>query len=89
MLIDERKNAILKLVNENGKATVQELMELFDASESTIRRDLTELDKKQLLVKVHGGALASSQEITKDISVSEREILNRDSRLQLHNMLPH
>ena len=45
MLIDERKNAILKLVNENGKATVQELMELFDASESTIRRDLTELDK--------------------------------------------
>ena len=83
MLIDERKNAILKLVNENGKATVQELMELFDASESTIRRDLTELDKKQLLVKVHGGALASSKEITKDISVSEREILNRDSKITI------
>ena len=83
MLIDERKNAILKLVNKNGKATVQELMELFDASESTIRRDLTELDEKQLLVKVHGGALASSKEITKDISVSEREILNRDSKITI------
>lgn len=80
MLIEERKNAILKLVEENGKATVQELMERFDASESTIRRDLTELDKKQLLVKVHGGALAASHEITKDIAVSEREILNKDAK---------
>lgn len=83
MLIDERKNEILKFVKENGKATVQELMDLFDASESTIRRDLTELDKRQLLVKVHGGALAISQEITKDIAVSEREILNRDSKIQI------
>lgn len=41
------------------------------------------IGKKQLLVKVHGCALDPSQEITKDISVSEREILNRDSKIAI------
>ena len=45
MLAEERFSEILKLVNEHKTITVQELTELLDMSESTIRRDLTTLDQ--------------------------------------------
>ena len=66
MLTEERKSQILKLVEQNGGVSVQELMALLNASESTIRRDLNDLDKKELLVKVHGGAVSISKSITAD-----------------------
>ena len=53
MLAEERFSEILKLVNEHKTITVQELTELLDMSESTIRRDLTTLHKKGKLIKVH------------------------------------
>lgn len=54
MLAEERFHEIIRLVNERKTMTVQELTELLDSSESTIRRDLTELHKRHQLVKVHG-----------------------------------
>lgn len=83
MLTEERKSQILKLVEQNGGVSVQELMTLLNASESTIRRDLNDLDKKELLIKVHGGAVSISQSITADISVSAREDLNREKKKKL------
>ena len=47
MLAEERFSEILKLVNEHKTITVQELTELLDMSESTIRRDLTILIKRK------------------------------------------
>ena len=45
MLAEERFGMILDLLNKQRTATVQQLCEALDASESTIRRDLTELDR--------------------------------------------
>lgn len=56
MLAEERFREILKIVNEKKTVTVTELTELLDTSESTIRRDLTQLHKRGALLKVHGGA---------------------------------
>lgn len=83
MLTEERKNQILKLVERNGGVSVQELMSLLNASESTIRRDLNDLDKRELLIKVHGGAVSISKNITADLLVSDREDLNRDKKRQI------
>lgn len=55
MLAEERVALILKFISENRTATVQELCEALDASESTIRRDLNELDRQGKVNKVHGG----------------------------------
>lgn len=44
------------LLARQRTATVQELCEALNASESTIRRDLNELGKQGKLNKVHGGA---------------------------------
>ena len=47
MLAEERYSEILRVVNEEHAVTVQELTELLDTSESTIRRDLTTLHKRR------------------------------------------
>lgn len=83
MLTEERKKRILSLVNEGGSVSVQRLMEALQASESTVRRDLTELDRKGLLVKVHGGAMASSKAVTEEYFVAEREVINHEKKTQI------
>ncbi|WP_018086169.1 DeoR/GlpR family DNA-binding transcription regulator [Desulfurispora thermophila] len=55
---EERKKRILDYIQNRGRASVQELTELFQVSESTIRRDLTELEEARLLKRTHGGALS-------------------------------
>ena len=54
MLAEERFNRILNIVEEKKRVTVTELTALLDTYESTIRRDLTKLDKRKKLMKVHG-----------------------------------
>lgn len=54
MLLRKRHQEILRLLENRKSVTLQELMEEFSASESTIRRDLTALHKEGKLVKVFG-----------------------------------
>lgn len=61
MLAEERFSLILDLLARQRTATVQELCEALNASESTIRRDLNELDKQGKLNKVYGGAILTNR----------------------------
>lgn len=56
MLTEERHQAILRLLDQQSVVKSQELSILLNASESTIRRDLQELEDAELLERVHGGA---------------------------------
>lgn len=56
--VEERQNQILAYVNSRQRADVQELAEKFQVTEVTIRRDLVLLEKQNLLVRTHGGALS-------------------------------
>lgn len=56
MLTTERHKLILKLLNEKQSIKIQDIVEMTAASESTIRRDLTELEELQKLERVFGGA---------------------------------
>ncbi|WP_312473526.1 DeoR/GlpR family DNA-binding transcription regulator [Neobacillus sp.] len=57
VLPEERKNEILKELNKMGKVKVIELVEQFNVSEETVRRDLMILEEKGLLKRVYGGAI--------------------------------
>ena len=61
MLAEERFSLILDLLARQRTATVQGLCEALNASESTIRRDLNELDKQGKLNKVHSGAILTNR----------------------------
>ncbi|WP_066368455.1 DeoR/GlpR family DNA-binding transcription regulator [Neobacillus fumarioli] len=47
---------ILQLLKEQGIVKIHELMELTNSSESTIRRDLSQLEEQKFLKRIHGGA---------------------------------
>lgn len=84
MLTEKRQEEILKLVNKNGSVTVQELKDIFDSSESTIRRDLNALDEMGMLVKVFGGAVKSESKIqVKDEKVAHRIEQNREEKQKI------
>lgn len=84
MLTEERFSKILSIVESRGSATVQELMQALGASESTIRRDLNAMDDKELLTKVHGGAIARRQMIhTHDEAVLQRKTLNAQEKQRI------
>ena len=53
MLAEERFSLIMEQLDRKRTVTVQELCEALNTSESTIRRDLTELDR---LGKLNKGA---------------------------------
>ena len=54
-----RKEFIINTLNENGVVHTLEIMKICNVSEITIRRDLTELESKGLLIRTHGGAVKS------------------------------
>lgn len=84
MLNEERKRIILDITNKRKSVSVNELMEELKASESTVRRDLIQMDKQGLLKKVHGGALSLDEKIeTQDKAVSERKDLNADAKKEI------
>lgn len=56
MLEPERHQKILEALKKKNTVKLQDLVELTNSSESTIRRDLTELERRNLLKRVHGGA---------------------------------
>ena len=56
MLTSERHQLILQLIKEQGVVKIQDLVDATQASESTIRRDLTVLGEERFLKRVHGGA---------------------------------
>lgn len=56
MLTPERHRIILDLLNRQGVVTVHEMTEATSSSESTIRRDLLQLDQEGKLLRFHGGA---------------------------------
>lgn len=58
MLAEERFAVILEVLQRRRAATVAELAQVLDTSESTIRRDLIILAEQGKLNKVHGGATA-------------------------------
>ena len=59
MFAEERRKEIIKNLEKTKRASVNELSEEFEVSRATIRRDLSELEKKGFLRRTHGGAILS------------------------------
>jgi DeoR/GlpR family transcriptional regulator of sugar metabolism len=57
MLPVERQRMILSHLGKNGNVSVIDLCNMFNVSEMTIRRDLTNLQSQGLLKRTYGGAI--------------------------------
>ena len=56
MLKEERIDFILTRLKSNDFIKIKDIANQLDVSTMTIRRDLDELEKDNLILKVHGGA---------------------------------
>jgi DeoR family transcriptional regulator, fructose operon transcriptional repressor len=56
MIVEERRQKVLELVNEHGYIALGELAKTLNTSESTIRRDLDYWHQHGLIKRTHGGA---------------------------------
>lgn len=57
MFTEERLEAILDILNEEGKVKVKELSQKFNVTEDCIRKDLKQLENSGSLKRTYGGAI--------------------------------
>ncbi len=75
MLTPERHRIILELLGEKEVVKLQEFVDATKSSESTIRRDLSQLETEKKLKRVHGGASLLHQK-GEELSVIEKSTQN-------------
>nr|WP_304220028.1 DeoR/GlpR family DNA-binding transcription regulator [Fredinandcohnia onubensis] len=73
MLSSERKMLIIDYINQNGTVTIQELANKFTVSEMTIRRDLEDLDKQNVIKRIYGGAMKIEEPFHVKLPFEERK----------------
>jgi len=69
MFNEQRQEEILKVLEEEGRVSVEEMSKSLKVSPSTIRRDLEELEGKRLLKRTHGGAMREKKERIKGMKI--------------------
>lgn len=82
MLTNERQQIILNLLAEKQTIKIQEIIEATHASESTIRRDLTELENRNELERIHGGATVSERKF-QELSISDKSSRNLQEKINI------
>lgn len=84
MLTEERHATILKILDEKKAVTVQDLAKALNASESTIRRDLTALHHSSKLYKVYGGATSIDNSYsTREEDVATKQDLHKEEKIMI------
>ena len=84
----ERRSIIIKEINLKGKVAVNLLSKMFDVSEVTIRNDLAQLEKKNILIRARGGALKIDP-VGIDYHISEKDKINIKAKRLIGSKATH
>lgn len=71
----ERQKKILEMLNENGAVWVSKLSVELGVTEETVRRDLEKLEKQEVLLRTHGGAVPITDS-SYELSLEKRKQTN-------------
>lgn len=83
MLIEERRQHVLALIQRDGRVLVSELSDALGISRITIRKDLDHLEARGLLQRTHGGALAPQNSAMADPTLREKEQQHYPEKLRI------
>lgn len=78
MKATQRHQKIIEIVHEQGYVSTEDLVEMFDVSPQTIRRDLNELAEVNKIRRNHGGATTANS--AENSSYQERKIMNQKEK---------
>lgn len=73
MLTDARQNMIKKIAERDGEVIISRVAQELNVSIETVRRDINALCKKNVLQKVHGGAVPASLVVLEDAYTLRKE----------------
>jgi len=82
LLIEERRNEIVKYIDKVEKATIEDIINHLKISRSTVRRDLIDLERKNLIIRTRGGALKKKY-FKYEFSLNEKKDLNLDKKKKI------
>ncbi|EMP55728.1 glycerol-3-phosphate regulon repressor [Marinobacter santoriniensis NKSG1] len=80
-----RQDRILEMIREHGFVTTEQLVETFHVTPQTIRRDLNELARQNLLRRHHGGAGIDSS--TANTEYQTRKIMDLEAKERIAEAL--
>jgi DeoR family transcriptional regulator of aga operon len=78
-----RRKQILQLLSDNGQVMVDSLSRQFSVSEVTIRNDLDQLEKKNLLIRARGGALKFETSVGLDQRLADKHRINHQEKARI------
>lgn len=79
----ERQEKIAQLLEQRGTLTVAQISEFFEISEATARRDLAALANRNLIRRVHGGAMVNHSVATSEAPILHRQKQNPETKQQI------
>jgi DeoR family transcriptional regulator, fructose operon transcriptional repressor len=78
----DRQHDIYMLALREGSVDVADLAERYGVTTETIRRDLSDMQGRQLLRRVHGGAILEER-MTHEPMIEARGMVNADEKLRI------
>ena len=81
----DRQQAIYMLALRQGSVDVADLAQRHGVTTETIRRDLSDMQTRQLLRRVHGGAIPVER-MNHEPMVEARDMVNADEKLRIATM---
>jgi DeoR/GlpR family transcriptional regulator of sugar metabolism len=91
-VLEKRRSAILDLIKKEKTVRLRDLVERFDVSDETIRRDLSSLERAGYLARVHGGATLPNMygvepryEMREIINLTEKKLVARAAQQFIHD----
>ena len=81
----DRQRAIYMLALKQGSVDVGDLARRYGVTTETIRRDLSDMQSRQLLRRVHGGAIPMEQ-MNHEPLVEARDMVNAEEKLRIATM---
>jgi DeoR family transcriptional regulator of aga operon len=82
LLTEERRRAVLEIVNRQGRVVISELSRHFQVSPVTARADIAALSKRDLLVRSHGGAIKKA-ELSVDFPLEVKASQHHDEKVRI------
>lgn len=83
LLALERQEKIAALLEQRGTLTVAQISEMFAISEATVRRDLAALASRNLIRRVHGGAMHNHPVATTESPIIHRQKQNSEVKQRI------
>jgi DeoR/GlpR family transcriptional regulator of sugar metabolism len=78
---EERRRRILEAVRAQGRVRLADLVDSLGVSEPTIRKDLSELQRRRQLRRTHGGAIAVVSQLEQ--TVQHRSLQHREAKQRI------